>query len=213
MKTITISNEDAIKIHFRPNTKVGDVTYFSGFMAAIRDARKATSRNEDNGEKIPEKHYGSWLGAIGYMTTLNQIGNCFRPKNSALIKGNTIIKALSYFSSLSKAEREAIYALRCSFTHDYSLSNINPGNPLRQHRFTVCQGSDFIVKLPKDKWNGDYNNRTRDNCTIISLEGFGDLVEGIIKKLIVLANNDELGCILNGGCNELLLRYSFYAKQ
>jgi len=59
MKTITISNEEAIKIHFSSNTKVGDITYFSGFMAAIRDARKATSRNEDTGEKIPEKHYGS----------------------------------------------------------------------------------------------------------------------------------------------------------
>lgn len=51
MNYSTISQEDAIRLQFRSNTKIGDVTFFSGFMAAVRDARKATLRDEDTGEK------------------------------------------------------------------------------------------------------------------------------------------------------------------
>lgn len=149
---------------------------------------------------------------MGYMATLNQIGNCFKPKYKPKVKGNSIIRALTYFSSLSEPEIEAVYALRCSFAHDYSLSNINKKNPFRQHRFVVCQGSSFIVKLPKIQWDGNYSNPNQDNRTIISIEGLGDLAENIISILIEMANKNELECILEGGHKELLRRYSFYSK-
>lgn len=55
----------------------------SAFCAALRDARKFTGRNLDTGGKLSEPScgdHGSWLGAIGYMTLIDQIGSCFKPK-------------------------------------------------------------------------------------------------------------------------------------
>jgi hypothetical protein len=190
---------------------MGNITFFSGIVAALRDARKTTNRNQDTGEKIPNTHHGSWLGAIGYLVLLNQIGNCFKPKNIAGVRENSIVKALKYFTNLNDNEINAIYALRCSFAHDYSLTNINR-NPLRQHRFNVCVGDNFVVLLAKNPWNGDMQNKDRNNITTISLEGLADLIESIFAKLIELLNRDELECILPGGPLELLNRYSFYSK-
>lgn len=212
MNLIKTTPEDIIRQQFQPVTRKGDTRFFSGFMASVRDARKATSRHLDTGKKKPGGHYGSWLGAIGYMTLLDQIGTCYKPKKKPCAKDKSIIRALTHFSTLNEKEREALYALRCCFAHDYSLTNVNHKKFLRQHRFKVCQGSSFVVQLPKVPWDGDYENATADNTTIVSLEGFGDLVENIISQLLDLANRNEIECVLAGGVDELLKRYSFYSK-
>jgi hypothetical protein len=80
------------------------------------------------GEVSPKRRAsGSWLGALGYMVMLDQIGECFRPANATPLPNATpdFIKALTYFAEeIPDRERQALYALRCCFTHDYSLVNI-----------------------------------------------------------------------------------------
>lgn len=39
-----------------------DKVAFTGLVAALRDAREATKRNPDNGEKEPDVNHGNWLG-------------------------------------------------------------------------------------------------------------------------------------------------------
>jgi hypothetical protein len=207
-----ISEDKALGIHFSQKSSEGEMTRFSGFIAALGDARAATGRDE-NGAKRPGGYLGSWLGAVGYMSLLDQIGSCFKPKGVQIVTGNTIKKALTYFTNLTNNEIDSIYALRCAFAHDFSLYNINQRDQNLTHRFQVRQGPiGQIVVLPKIRWDGNYNNMTQDNETIINLELYGDLVEDICGKLKDMAKSGDLEIVLNGGAEELLKRYSFYSR-
>ncbi len=206
--------KDALAKHFsRPSqTQYGSMTIFSGFAAALGDARKATGRDK-NGQKIDSSKHGCWLGAIGYMALLDQMGTCFKPVGVPVEQGNTIRKALRYFSTLPDNEIDAIYALCCAFAHDFSLYNINTREPSLTHRFQVGVGGSMnVVTLPTTPWDGDYRNRAKDNVTTINLEAFGDLVEGICNQLTRLIQSDDLEVVLAGGTDELLQRYSFFSK-
>jgi hypothetical protein len=207
----------ALELHFAGLTETPAYTFFSGFTAALRDARKFTNRNQDSGEKLQDVctgDLGSWLGAIGYLSLLDQIGKCFKPRNVNAIHGNSIIKALKYFSQLSNDQIDAIYALRCAFAHDFSLFNINANNPSLTHFFIVNKGIQTpIVTLPVVQWNGNHNNRTAQNVTRINLEQLGDLVENICSNLKNRAQSDTLEIALLGGSDELIQRYSFYTRR
>jgi hypothetical protein len=215
-----MTEDEAIKSHlslFKLNSTDPPILYFSGFTSALRDARKFTGRDQNSGEKLKEQNFGnlgSWLGAIGYMILLDQIGSCFKPKSSSIATGNTIRKALKYFTTLSEREINAVYSLRCAFAHDYSLYNIYYNKPSLTHHFEVCQSSDFpFVTLPQEQWDGNYENKNNRNKTIINLEALGDKVEQICTQLFELANKNELEVTLKDGSDELLQRYSFYASS
>lgn len=209
---IHISEEDAIAIHFANINSTPEYTFFSGFMGALRDARKFTRRDQDTGSKLAADSFGdhgSWLGAIGYLALLDQIGSCFKPKGVQTIAGVPIVKSLLYFGGLTKDEANAIYALRCAFAHDFSLLNIHPKNPHMNHRFTVCQGTSTpVVTLPAIMWDGIISNLTQQNVTWVNLEALGDLVEKIYRQLLYLNFTGDLLIELEGGAKELFLRYS-----
>lgn len=151
----------------------------------------------------------SWLGNIGYMVLLDQIGSCFKPRNVQLVQGNEIMKALNHFTSLSDEEKNIIYALRCALAHDYSLCNINSKKSELTHNFALTKGSNVLIKKPIARWNGDFQSRNADNQTLVDLQEVGNLVEDICKKLFGLASKNELDVILGGGSDELIQRYSF----
>ena len=201
-----------LHLHFR-QAQLSEIQYFSSFVAALRDARLATNRNVDTGEKLPEQSHGSWLGAIGYVALLDQIGKCFKPKDDTKGKpdrgDNPIARALHRFTSLPDDEIGALCALRCAFAHDYSLYNINPGKPKLTHRFRVSARSTPVVRLPKVRWDGDYAKCTPDNETNIGLEAFGDLVEGVCRKILDLPAGEQLKIVLKGGSDELVNRYAY----
>lgn len=207
-----MTEADAIKLHLAPPEKVQGVASFSGFSAALGDARAATKRDA-RGNKLPNGKYGSWIGALGYMALLDQIGSCFKPRNVITVKDNTIKKALGYFTTLEEAEKNALYSLRCAFAHDFSLCNIRDNKPELTHFFLVCEGSKGnVVTLPKVQWDGDFKNVASDNVTIVDLELFGDLVENICSQIRMLAQKNDLEITLAGGSDELIRRYSFVAK-
>ncbi|MDQ3848433.1 MAG: hypothetical protein M3261_05710 [Thermoproteota archaeon] len=190
----------------------GGIKVFSGFALGLQEVRQATGREPATGEKRNYANYGSWLGAVGYMALLDQIGSCFKPKVTPLVAGNTIEKALTYFSNLSSDERCALYALRCAFAHDYSLYNINPRNPRYTHQFAVKVGPGPVITLPTQSWDGDYSHKTTENQTVVNLEAFGDLVEDICLKIFDLANRKELTVVLPGGSDELVQRYAYWQR-
>jgi len=119
-----------------------DPARVSSLLAILRDARGATGRSEETGQLQPEQEgrAGHWLGALGYMVTIEQIGKCFRPRGATPQLPPGFRRALADFAPhLTKQERDALYALRCCFAHDYSLVN-GPGKRTPQglwHRFNL----------------------------------------------------------------------------
>jgi hypothetical protein len=212
MDNATISEADAIKNHFKEPYKKGGMIFFSGFSGALIEARHAAYRRED-GTKLPNLKHGGWLAAIGYFALLEQIGNCFRPKETLVkVHGNEngIKKALKFFSNLSKEEIDALYALRCAFAHDFSLSNLKVEGAKRLHHFRVTEGTVTpLVLFPQASWDGSYQDIKPETITTVNLELFGDMVEELISRLMEMAQKDRLTIALRGGAEELEKRYSF----
>lgn len=213
-----MESTNAIKNHLYLNSETdtnGRVTE-SSLVHALRNIRLITDRNQDTGIPDPPDGYlGNWIGAIGYITILDQIGKCYRPKTKEKITTNIspIQKTLFYFSELENEEIWAIYALRNAFHHDFSLLNLDKPQ-MRQkyiHHFHVnAHPTNPIVKLPTKKWDGKINTRNSDNATYVNLQALGDLVENIYTQLLQMENANELSLELEGGEAELEARYIFY---
>ena len=184
----------------------------SSLVHALRNIRLITGRNQDTGAAIPGGYLGNWIGAIGYITILDQIGKCYRPncKNKITDNRSPIKKALAYFTKLSDNEIDAVYALRNAFHHDFSLLNIFPGN---NYHFAVNQhATNPIVILPpvKCEWDGNIANRNNNNQTYNNLQALGDLVEDIYTQILLLEESGNLLLDLDGGEDALQARYIFY---
>lgn len=208
---------EVIKNHLGPVKQVENRRLYSSYRAALNDARAVSGRNLLDG-KMPTtgESAGSWLGALGYLALLDHIGSCFKPVDMATNKKDRsgIIKALKYFSELEGDEIDAIYALRCSFAHNYSLSNIGISESKKRkdaltHRFMVHGSQEGpIVHLRKKQWDGKFRDKNPDNVTYISLVLLGNLVEEICTKIFALASSDKLEITLDEGYEELEGRFS-----
>ena len=86
--------KQAIAMHVSRRPPVGGMLLFSSFVAALTDARTPTGRDK-SGAKVDAGKHGSWLGAIGCMALLDQIGTCFKPKPVNVIAENSIHRALN----------------------------------------------------------------------------------------------------------------------
>ena len=212
MTNQAISESNAIKNHFKEPYWKNGLIYFSGFSGALIEARQAANRRDD-GTKIPNIKHGAWLAAVGYFALLEQIGNCFKPRETEVrvyYNENGIKKALKYFSPLSKAEIDALYALRCAFAHDFSLSNLKTPNSKHVHHFKITEGvGTLLVLYPKVEWDGNFETISAETTTVVNLELFGDMVEKLISRLLEMSEKDQLEIILKGGASELERRYSF----
>lgn len=212
MNVKAITSAEAIQAYLSEIKHQEGRNYFSGFRGGLRDTRQATGRNLDTGEKKVVGNHGCWLGAIGYLVLLDQIGTTLKPKGAARATGNTINIALTYFTSLNKAERCALYALRCAFAHDFSLVNIPPAKArdrvLLQHHFIVDRGDNGrFIELPTIPWDGDIQNLDRSYMTYVNLEALGDMFEDIYHQLLNSSVRNELEIALPGGAEELLAKY------
>jgi len=201
----------ALDLHLFEHVSIGEGRVVSALIRALNNARRETGRDK-NGLKILGQDHGSWLGAIGYMVILDQIGNCFRPRSRPTFHNfNSIQKALRYFTHLGVRRINGMYALRCALAHDYSLCNYHKDQSL-QHRFVVTQGEKPpLVKLPRIPWDGDIFKNERRNVTVVNLEKIGDLVEAVYKRLIELYKRKNLEISLKGGPNELIQRYQIWS--
>ena len=184
---------------------------------ALREVRIITGRDIVTGEAVypePEGSYlGRWSGAMVYFSILDQIGTCYKPKYCELIQGNSIEKALWYFSPLSVEEIRALYALRNAFIHDFSLFNHNRRHPDLQHYFRVDNHpTNAVLILPHVKWDGKLQNRNKANQTYVNLRALGDLVEDVYLRLLACHERYDLEIILKNGYLEILERYIFYHR-
>lgn len=209
-----------IKAHLHLNSEKDENgrTSESSLVHALRNIRLITERDQDTGVATPDGYLGNWIGAIGYITILDQIGKCYRPLSQERISDanmSPIKKALFYFNftNLNGKEIDAIYALRNAFHHDFSLLNLDEGRRRAKyiHHFQVnAHPTDRIIRLPFTPWDGNIDNRNNENATYVNLQALGDLVEKVYAELIKLESKGELILELAGGETELKARYIFY---
>lgn len=195
----------------------GTVHYDSSLSAVLRDARRVTGREPKSGAVLPDKVdlVGSWLGAIAYMTMFDMVGSIFRPFDSPDVKDTEIGLALQRFApGIEEVEREALYALRCSFMHNFSLVNIGKGRDerlrqLRTHHFYLDDNDNggVVVTLPREKWTGDFEKTPSRSVTHVNLRSLGDLAESVARKMIELHEVGKLKISLAGGVQEFVCRY------
>ncbi len=213
---IDLNNLDPISIHLilKEHKQEDGKILESCLTHALWEARHITGRDQATGvilEPLPEGSYpGRWSGTMIYFSILDQIGECYQPTGAVPNSTNSIQKALELFTSLPPLERDAIYALRNAFFHDFSLYNRNNKYPNLQHVFNVDNHpTNPPVLLPATKWEGAMSNNNPENITYINLRALGDLVENIYLKLLYLHEKGQLELILPGGQSELLGRYIF----
>jgi hypothetical protein len=188
----------------------------SSLMAAIRDARQTSGRDQDTGEPLEsERHrWGNWLGALGYMVALDLIGDCFiRTGDSPVRTRKGIQGALETWAPhLDERQREALYSLRCCFAHDYALLNVPSTKPdLRSHRFQlVSDGSGPVVTAPAWGPTGSWRDVVNREPTRVDLQAFSGLCEFILTTLRTRNKGGDVTIRLADGIQELYGRYSFY---
>lgn len=138
-----------------------------------------------------------FLGGIGYLTFLDQVGKVFIPINRnelqlTGIKGRSAIaNALTYFSTLSATEIDVIREFRNSLIHQFGLASNN-------YLFTMCyEEGERVIKIAETKWDGDYNNKNEENQTIVFVPNFVRLVEGVYDQILNDNKKNSVDLALN----------------
>jgi hypothetical protein len=131
---------------FLPVTHEG-TSYRSSLEALLRDARGATGRDLGDGSVKHADHSRSFLGAMGYLALVDQMSKAIDPgaprRAGPLQGGNAFETLLLRVTNVTPDEAAALYALRCSFVHQYGL--LNDGHQRRRKN----ESSDEKVKREK----------------------------------------------------------------
>lgn len=177
----------------------------SCFVMALRSARHLTGRNVLTGEAegIREMEVNVLMkddvlshrledelffaGIAMYLIALDCLGCVFDNIEKASNKKG-IGRALESFSSLDKAQIDALIDLRNTLAHNFGLateSRKSTGKPKKeQHKF-ILSFSDLAdaVKLPETDWNGDFDRKEDKYSTVIGVSAICNLVETIISNV------------------------------
>lgn len=200
----------------------GGGAHHSCLAAAVRDARRITGRDEATGDVVRGGETGTWLGLVGYLTVLDQLGSAvasdkklrFNGESSRSTVTGRFLRTLDQFSTIDLEDAQAIWALRNSLVHDFSLtcvqaSDFDDQGQLRGNRrpyvraFALTRGGGRLVNHPRVSWDGKYPVQTPP--TTVDIEAVGDLVEHVISQ--VLLAHDAGRLVANIGEAEFADRY------
>jgi len=146
------------------------------------------------------------------MVLVDQMGTAFE-LDGASAGTQSFRSALNLFARpvlpLSADEINAIYALRCSFAHDYSLVN-STTKPGLAHLFIVTWSLDRpLVDIPIPAWDGDTGAPLPPRRTIVNLKVLEELVEGMVVVVQDAARDGSLRLAHGMLVKEFTERYSF----
>jgi hypothetical protein len=196
------------------------LSYTSLFWALVRDARLTANRDLDTGLQL-ETNWSQpkqliWPSSLLYMVLMDQMGTAFQPKGSSPKHTQGFRNALDLFATkvapLTEEDQAALYALRCSFAHDYSLINI-PGDQKRSDLFHLFKliwtpdPSEALIELPPIPWDGTLGLGTPNYRTVVNLWKFEELAESVVGHVQELARADELELGSGLTPHEFAIRY------
>jgi len=219
-KGLTADTNEALMLRLLCSDEhTGAGRLYSSFVAALKDARTATNRDVETGECDNSSAHGSWLGALGYLALLDQIGKSYAPTSeSEAIHAGPFKTALlrfapytSFGDEIGELQVETLYGVRCSLAHDFSLLHRDRRNKFHFH-FAFGQGEGAIVTRAERAWDGE-SELLPENRTVVNLQRVGDLVEEIVAVMRRMARERALRCVLPGGIEELRRRYSLVATR
>ena len=111
----------------------GPMKIRSSLEANLADCRDVTNRDAQSGAVSPRAHSGSWLGAIGYLVLLDQIGgavNHLHPRRTP--SGNSgVERALAYFRARPSSVSVSTGSNRIRSRHPSSVES-SRSTPLAQ---------------------------------------------------------------------------------
>lgn len=111
---------------------------------------------------------------------------------------------------LSVRTIDALYALRCSLAHNFSLFNEGQGRRASELTFHFALRADAtspLVSHAKRRWPSTPGQATGANRTWINLEALGDLAEGCAAGVLAAFASGRLATRLTP--DELIERYTF----
>jgi hypothetical protein len=178
---------------------------------ALRDARPASLREVADGTPMRPDHSSSWLGAVGYLILLDQLGETIRaagePVDRFPNRHPTVRKCLERFAAeLTDDDTAAIYGLRCALAHDFGLWNPpNPGEtPKPWHRvFTLkADDSNDLITHPARQWDGSVpvgaaGLRAFDMATTVNLRRLVGRIEELVADVRALGAKGKLEIALD----------------
>jgi hypothetical protein len=166
----------------------------SAFELALRDARAATLRSQDDGRPLRPDHSTSWLGTVGYLVLLDQLGETLRPAGEAPgiwpPKTPTVRRCLGRFApDLSDDDTAAIYGLRCALAHDFGLWNPppaeGPAEPWHRIFTLVADDTTALIDQPARQWDGSLpvGNAPFDMATTVNLRRLVGRIEKLVTEV------------------------------
>jgi hypothetical protein len=186
----------------------------SSFWAALRDARGVVGRDQATGRLLNDEHTATWIGAVGYLSLLDQIGSAVRPIGATQTAPSSVERCLLRFAPdlTDEFTRDALYALRCALIHDYSLANNPDGRSPRDNRLRhvfalYVRDTAELVGRPNKPWDGDWENTAPEAHTRVNLLMLARLCEEIAQRVLELGARGDLEVGLPGGGAELRARY------
>lgn len=147
------------------------------------------------------KQYGTpLLPVMGYMSVLEQIGNCYSIVGNNVNLQNGIKRSLEIFANLSRPEVNALYGLRNAIVHNASIIHIDNGNGVPSMPFFL---EDFPAKLSDPNvnaiknlsatpWDGNLQSLDRVHFTTVSVLGLYQLTARVIQNVIDHYENGTL---------------------
>lgn len=123
---------EAIDAYLAPYDPKAPSTSF--LAAAIRDAETAINSN------------ALWLGTLGYLIAVEQIGHCVQHKSATPRSGgpsaSSFVTAAGEFGdpAVDKPSRQRLYEVRCALAHEYSLQK-------ERLEFTYARGNTMLHKI------------------------------------------------------------------
>lgn len=207
-------------LNFNQPFDFGGQKRHSTLVAALKECRVITKRNCQTSQldlTLKTGYPGNWLGAIGYLIILDQIGSCFKnicTENKGK-KENSIefaVKSFAFeFMDNDSKKLHALIGLRNAFAHDFNLLNVNQKYISQQHRYTVYwNDSNTIVTLPENRWDGivsEKNFNRLDDITLVNLFALGNMVESIYCKIIEGVTKDVV--TIQTDTKTLINKYTF----
>ena len=148
-------------------------------------------------------HSTSWLGAIGYLVLLDQLGETLRPITESPdrygSKYPTIRRCLERFvPELTEDATAALYGLRCALAHHFGLWNPPKPNETPQpwHRIFTLVGDDAseLIRHPARQWDGSLPTGPLNVrfTTVVNLRRLADLVEEVVERVRELGRAGQL---------------------
>lgn len=172
----------------------------SSFWLVLRDARVASGRDPRSGERVTMQPATMWLGAVGYLILLDQIGSALR-RPSRPSTGHPIIRALAMFSDVLPNDRRVLYALRCALAHDYSLVNVGSAG---DHLFRLEWDEMLpLVRMPPSPWTGEYSELQgvpdrRPGDTMVNLLALTEVSESVVQTVFKAHAENDLVMAVTG---------------